>query len=62
VHDFSAANWRKSSRSSDVANCVEVAFDGPAVGVRDSKNTGPLLAFGRRQWAAFLAGEVLQQQ
>jgi hypothetical protein len=75
VHDRSTARWRKSSHSSDQANCVEVAFldwrksshsgntsdcvevafAGPAVGVRDSKNTdGPLLAFPDRQWATFL--------
>jgi hypothetical protein len=54
-HDLSTARWRKSSRSSDQANCVEVAFAGPAVGVRDSKNAGgPLLAFPEHKWAQFL--------
>lgn len=55
--DFGGTNWRKSSRSSDQPNCVEVAFSGPAVGVRDSKNAdGPLLAFAAGNWSAFLSG------
>ena len=42
--DPTTADWRKSTRSSDTATCVEVAFAGPAVGIRDSKNpTGPIL-------------------
>jgi hypothetical protein len=60
---FTSTAWRKSSRSSDQANCVEVAFAGPAVGVRDSKNAGgPLLTFPEQEWAAFLAREVLQDK
>ena len=47
--------WRKSSRSSDTANCVEVAIAGQVVGVRDSKNVdGPVLRFPERQWVRFL--------
>lgn len=49
-------NWRKSSRSSGGANCVEfaVAADG-TVGVKDSKDTlGPVLAFRPANWTAFL--------
>jgi hypothetical protein len=49
-------NWRKSSRSGD-GNCVEVAFDGEAILVRDSKDRdGAVLSFTRSEWAAFLAG------
>ena len=47
--------WCKSSRSADQTNCVEVAFDGPVVGVRDSKNTGGgVLAFPASTFSAFL--------
>lgn len=55
--ELSRAAWRKSSYSTDQANCVEVAF-GPgatAVGVRDSKNpTGPTLVFPATAWLPFL--------
>ncbi len=52
--DLSTAHWRKSSRSSDTANCVEVALTGPAVAVRDSKHpTGGTLLVTPRTWAAF---------
>ena len=42
--DPTTARWRKSTRSSNTSDCVEVTFAGPAVGLRDSKNpTGPIL-------------------
>ena len=50
------AVWRKSSFSSDDANCVEVAWLGePVTAVRDSKNPyGPTLSFPNKDWRAFL--------
>jgi hypothetical protein len=50
--DFSAARWRKSSRSSEATNCVEVAFAAGGFAVRDSKHPdGPILIFPTRQGA-----------
>ncbi|MGB3438932.1 MAG: DUF397 domain-containing protein [Actinophytocola sp.] len=58
--EFSGAVWRKSSRSGGGGggdNCVEVAFVGAAVGVRDSKNTGAgRLVFGDAAWESFTGG------
>jgi hypothetical protein len=52
--------WKKSSRSSHAGNCVEVAaLPEGAVGVRDSKESGPdraVLALSRAGWDDFLAG------
>ena len=50
--------WRKSSYSGggNDGNCVEVAFAGPAVAVRDSKNTeAGALVVPAAEWRAFLA-------
>ncbi|MBU2664707.1 DUF397 domain-containing protein [Actinoplanes bogorensis] len=54
--DFRSARWRKSSGSVET-NCVEVALVGGVIGVRNSRDpSGPVLAFTRSEWAAFLTG------
>jgi hypothetical protein len=52
--DLSTVRWRKSSRSTDTSNCVEVALTGRAVAVRDSKHpTGVAVIVTPRAWTAF---------
>lgn len=52
--DLTDVRWRKSSRSSSQANCVEVARVADRTAVRDSKNPdGPVLFFGKVDWSAF---------
>lgn len=49
--------WRKSSRSSYKANCVEVAFASQAIAARDSKDpAGGVLVFSATRWHDFLTG------
>jgi len=48
--------WQRSSRCAD-RQCVEVARDGDAVLLRDSKDPdGPVLRFTRAEWDAFVLG------
>jgi hypothetical protein len=56
--DEAAAAWFKSSASGGNSdNCVEVAFLGDAVLVRDSKDAdGPVLLYTDGEWEAFVAG------
>ncbi len=48
------SRWRKSSRSTNNANCIEVARSGPAVGLRDSKNPGRILALPARSFTTLV--------
>ncbi|MFC7547260.1 DUF397 domain-containing protein [Plantactinospora sp. GCM10030261] len=56
--DLDNAVWHKSTRSGpNCDNCVEVAFVGGAIAVRDSKNPdGPALVFTPGEWDAFVGG------
>ncbi|MEW2382538.1 DUF397 domain-containing protein [Micromonospora sp. NPDC047707] len=49
--------WRRSTKSQETGNCVEVADNVPGVVlVRDSKDrSGPTLTFRPSAWRAFLA-------
>jgi hypothetical protein len=51
------AEFRKADGCAD-KSCVEIAMAGGIIGIRDSKDHGhgPVLAFTRDEWAAFLGG------
>jgi hypothetical protein len=57
VEDQAQVEWRKSTLST-TNGCVEVAFVGGGIAVRDSKNQGrgPVLVFTDVEWRAFLGG------
>lgn len=50
------SQWRKSSKSgTNGGQCVEFRADGVTVEMRDSKDpTGPVLAFPKETWRAFI--------
>ena len=57
VPDLSRARWRKSRRSGGNGACVEIAYVGAAIAVRDSKDQdGPVLAFTPEDLRVFTAG------
>jgi hypothetical protein len=52
--EVSGADWRKSSHSAE-GNCVEVAFLGDSVAIRNSNDRqGPMLVFTSADWRSFL--------
>lgn len=54
-------NWRKSSRSQNATECVEVSLGGE-VGVRDTKDRiGGQLAVPAADWSVFIAGLKAEQ-
>ena len=58
THELNGAAWRKSTRSGQSGDCVEVATNlSGVVPVRDTKDRdGGTLMFSPESWTAFLAG------
>lgn len=56
--ELTGAEWRKSSRSGALGNCVEVAeLPSGEIAMRNSRfPTGPALVYTREEIAAFVAG------
>lgn len=57
--ELTNVQWRKSSFSMGMGDCLEVAFlDSGEVALRDDKNgdEGPVLMFTHSEWQAFLSG------
>ena len=47
--------WYKSSKSYSDGHCVEVAWTGQRLLIRDSQDaTGPKLEFNTKSWASFV--------
>lgn len=50
------ATWRRSTRSGQTGNCVEVADLGVGIGVRDTKDReGGRLVVSTSEWTSFVA-------
>jgi hypothetical protein len=55
AEDYSSAIWRKSRRSANEGNCVEIASAGASVLVRDSRDRyGAVLAVTSTGWRRLL--------
>lgn len=56
--EVGAESWKKSSFSTNSAQCVETAFTGDGtIHIRDTKNPGgPCLHFTVGEWDAFIGG------